>query len=337
MVLAEHGVPSKVLHEATMSSDIKEWEESLRQEQRSLEQLLQEATDNGSDSFEVCDTDLSKFTDFMNADHFEHTVMIDCTASDSVCDMYPKWLASGLHVISPNKLAGSGPLARFQSCLQTLGDSSATWAYQATVGAQMPAISVIRDILQTGDQVKKVLGVFSGSMSFVLNTLSEHPDMRFSQALALAAEKGFTEPDPLLDVNGEDTARKALIVARELGLNLELTDVAVQSVVPLSSLDDLGDADKALAAKLAVATEAGERLRYVGEIDVSAGTVSVHLKSFPLDSPSIAAGNDTMIAFTTARFPDETPLVLRGPGSGPVATAAGVFADIIRLSRTLAP
>jgi len=198
--------------------------------------------------------------------------------------------------------------------------------------------------------------VVSGTSSYIFGVLSQDSSLTFSEAVNQARLKGITEPDPRQDLSGKDTARKALLLARELGLLIELEDVVVESLIPSSMLDDsleapslrnddVGDrfvsqlkdeVDASIAARIKTAADQGEVLRYVGEVDMETKSVSVGLKSYPLDHP-LASVKESEIAvtFTTHRYPAATPLVVRGPGAGAEVTASAVFADLLRLSMTV--
>jgi len=334
MLLAEHGVPLGKLGDDE-ACDLSALYTALGKEDQQTTQLES--------------TDLGELEEFMNTKRIPHKVLIDCTASDEVAARYPQWLKRGLHVISPNKLAGAGSLTHYAKCMEATRDSETQWCYESTVGAQMPVISVIHDILQTGDKVIRVEGILSGTMGYIFETLRKDPKATFSGALAEAREKHLTEPDPAEDLLGRDAARKGLIIARELGLNLELSDVTVERLVPESLLSGGAgrdwetlkaelkrSVDGEVAARVVEAKSRGECIRYVSEIDAQRGKISIGLKSMPPDHPlAMVRETETVVSFTTERYTQSSPLVVRGPGAGAVVTATAVFADLLRLARKL--
>mmetsp|Transcript_36478 Transcript_36478/g.89999 ORF Transcript_36478/g.89999 Transcript_36478/m.89999 type:complete len:953 (-) Transcript_36478:188-3046(-) len=269
-------------------------------------------------------------------------VIIDCSASAEVASHYLSWLKAGINVVTPNKKANSGPLAYYKELRSMQRNSYTHYFYEGTVGAGLPIISTVRGLLDSGDKVLKIEGIFSGTLSYIFNTYGA--GQNFSDVVSAAKDLGYTEPDPRDDLSGTDVARKVVILARECGLDLELEDIPVQSLVPEALratasveefMKELPKYDQDMAAQTAEAAAAGEKLRYVGVVDVKAGTGSVELRRYPADHPfAQLSGSDNIISFQTKRYCNQA-LVIRGPGAGAEVTAGGVFGDVLRVCQYL--
>jgi bifunctional aspartokinase / homoserine dehydrogenase 1 len=289
---------------------------------------------------EIGPTDLDAFASHVHAEHLPHAVIIDCTASETVARHYAGWLRRGIHVITPNKRANTAELDYYRAIRRTSRDSGVRYLYETTVGAGLPIIQTLRDLVQTGDEVYEIEGIFSGTLAYLFNVYDGSRE--FSEIVADARARGFTEPDPRDDLSGVDVGRKVVILGREIGLPLELSDVSVESLVPeylqhLSVpdfMDSLPTQDVAMAELFREATERGEVLRYVGSVDQH-GRASAKLRSYPQDHPFARIQmTDNIVLFRTRRY-QPNPLVVQGPGAGPEVTAGGVFADLLRLSTSL--
>ncbi len=208
------------------------------------------------------------------------------------------------------------------------------------MGAGLPVIQTLRDLRQTGDEITSIEGIFSGTLAYLFNVFDGSEP--FSSIVRAARAKGYTEPDPRDDLSGMDVARKLIILAREMGLTLEMSEVAVNGLVPESvencSVDEfmqrLPEFDAAMALTLAEAAKMNQVLRYVGRIDAD-GRATVGLVR--LDAKHAFANialTDNVVRFATRRYCDN-PLIVQGPGAGPEVTAGGVFSDLLRLSAYL--
>jgi aspartokinase/homoserine dehydrogenase 1 len=285
--------------------------------------------------------DLEQFIDHVQADHLPHAVVIDCTAEQSVADRYREWLERGIHVVTPNKRAHSGPLSYYNELRGISQGGNKHFLYEATVGAGLPVIQTLKDLVETGDEITSISGIFSGTLAYLFNVFDA--TRAFSDIVRDANARGYTEPDPRDDLSGMDVARKAVILAREAGLNLELKDIPVESLVPDALadasvdefLEHLSDFDAPMAARYETAHANGEVLRYVADVDIQQMSASVRLASFPRDHAFANISlTDNIVQFVTRRY-CENPLIVRGPGAGPDVTAAGIFADLLRLCSML--
>ncbi|XP_027344433.1 bifunctional aspartokinase/homoserine dehydrogenase 1, chloroplastic-like isoform X1 [Abrus precatorius] len=288
-------------------------------------------------------TDLEKFVQHVHGNHFiPNTALVDCTADSVIAGYYYDWLRKGIHVVTPNKKANSGPLDQYLRLRALQRQSYTHYFYEATVGAGLPIVSTLRGLLETGDRILQIEGIFSGTLSYIFNNFKD--GRAFSDVVAEAKEAGYTEPDPRDDLAGTDVARKVIILARESGLKLELSDIPVESLVPeplqvCSSarefMQELPKFDQEFAKKQEDAEKAGEVLRYVGVVDVTNKKGVVELRRYKKNHPfAQLSGSDNIIAFTTRRYKNQ-PLIVRGPGAGAQVTAGGIFSDILRLASYL--
>jgi aspartokinase/homoserine dehydrogenase 1 len=266
-------------------------------------------------------------------------VLVDATAADGMEDLYVRALERGIHVVTANKKPLAAPWPkRKQLFAATRLENGARFRYEATVGAGLPVIETVKDLVRTGDRVRRIECVLSGTLGFVANEL--HAGTPLSRAVAIAKDRGYTEPDPREDLGGTDVARKVVVLARELGSELELGDVDLQPFVP-ASVKYLADADGELAARVKRLRARGEKLVYLARIDVEhdsdgTGTPRVRASAGPvavsLDHPAATlGGGSALVAFTTARY-DRDPLVVRGSGAGGSVTASALFADVLKVT-----
>ena len=284
--------------------------------------------------------DLERFLEHVRVDYLPHTVLIDCTASGDVAARYAEWLRAGVHVITPNKKANSADMAFYRALQAARRAGGAHYLYEATVGAGLPVVHTLRDLRDTGDEIASIEGIFSGTLAYLFNVYDGRTP--FSDIVRDARQRGYTEPDPRDDLSGMDVARKLIILGREMGLELELSDVRVESLVPAGlergSIEEfmtrLPRSDAAMRERFEAARDKGRVLRYVGRLGAD-GQASVGLVEFDAHHAfANIALTDNVVRFATRRYCDN-PLIVQGPGAGPEVTAGGVFADLLRLSAYL--
>lgn len=279
---------------------------------------------------------------FAQENYLENLILVDNTANKEIAESYEIFIENGFDVVSSNKIANTLSLEAYKSLRQTLDKNKKRYAYETNVGAGLPLIDTIRLLHLSGENITRIKGVFSGSLSYIFNRFSS-VDLPFSDIVLEAVEKGYTEPDPREDLNGNDVARKLLILARELDFEKELEEVVVQNLIP----EDLREIPKSAFfdrleemntkyAQIKADCPENHVLRYTGDLqwdlERNEGNLEVKLVQISQESPlGQVKGADSIFEIYTDSYGDH-PLVIQGAGAGAEVTARGVFGDVLRLS-----
>jgi aspartokinase/homoserine dehydrogenase 1 len=272
----------------------------------------------------------------LSALQLTNAVVVDCTASADIVDMYEDFVKLNMHIITPNKRANVLPWARYKRLTELMKSRQKYFLYETNVGAGLPIIAPLQDLIASGDRIDKIEGMFSGTLSHLFNYYNgEKP---FSALVKEALKLGYTEPDPREDLSGGDVARKLLILARQIGMKMDMRHIKVENLVPgplrngkFSSafFTKFAKYDASMKKRLEKAHAKGSVLRYVGI--VQGKNAFAGIKEVPANHMLASTkGSDNIIAFTTQRYA-RTPLVVQGPGAGADVTAMGVFSDLLKL------
>ena len=284
-------------------------------------------------------SELTSFVQQMKSLNLPNSVFVDNTANSEIPDFYDEILRSSISISTPNKIATSSDFDQYVHLNKLASKNNVYFGFETNVGAGLPVISTLRNLIDSGDRVIKIEGVLSGSLSYIFNHFDENTS--FSEAVEAAGKLGYTEPDPRIDLNGVDVKRKILILAREAGMVMEGSDVEVNNILPeycqKASLEELPEAlkqaDDHFESLRQKAASGGKKLKMIAKLEN--GTAGINLEAVDPSSPFyFLSGSDNMIVFTTERYRDR-PLVVQGPGAGAEVTAAGVFAEIIHIGNLI--
>ena len=281
-------------------------------------------------------SDLNRLRDEVIGMNIFNSVFVDCTASSDVAGLYQEFLEHNISVVAANKAAASSDYATYQKLKSTARKRGVKFLFETNVGAGLPIIRTMNDLLNSGDKILKIEAVLSGTLNFIFNKISA--DVPFSETVRLAKEEGYSEPDPRVDLSGKDVIRKLVILAREAGYRIEQSDVEKHLFVPDSffrgTLDEfwknLPSLDADFERRRKVLESEGKRWRFVSRYEN--GKASVELCEVGREHPFYTLeGSNNIILLTTERY-KEYPMQIQGYGAGAGVTAAGVFADIMSIA-----
>lgn len=292
----------------------------------------------------------AEYVDFL-AKSPSPVILIDNTSNETIANAYPALLERGISIATPNKKGFSGSSKLWHDMQAASKSTGALLYHESSVGAGLPIISTLKDLIATGDKIRRIEGIFSGTLSYIFNEFSPSdsnaPEKKFSEVVKIAKDSGFTEPDPRDDLNGLDVARKLTILSRLSGVEVAgPTSFPVKSLIP-NALESATSGDEFMAglpnhdadfsSQLSAAKSHQAVLRFVGSIDntTQPPKIAVELKEFPTSHPFASLqGSDNIIAFYTERYGSQ-PLIVQGAGAGAAVTAMGVMSDVLKIGERI--
>lgn len=263
-------------------------------------------------------------------------IFVDATGDHEVAELYLNLFKNGAHVVTPSKIANTRKQAYFNLLQKTADENEVKFLYETNVGAGLPVLRTVKNLVQSGDTITEISGVLSGTMTYIFSQLDNGHS--FSESVISARQLGYAEPDPRDDLSGEDVARKMMILSRVSGFNVEREDLDVEPITPkeLQNVDSatflkrLPEFDNDWKVRLADLKEKGKTIRYLGKMDEKG--IRVGLEEMDANSPVARLyGTNNIIQIKTRRY-DHQPLIIQGPGAGKEVTAAGVLADIRQIT-----
>ncbi len=281
-------------------------------------------------------SDIKEFVTAIVELNLSNSILVDATASSVLVSEYINILENGISIVTPNKVANSSKTLFYKGIRDSAIKGKSEFRYETNVGAALPIIDSLKDLMKNGDEILKIEGVFSGTLSYIFNSLKE--GKKFSDVVKIAKRNGFTEPDPRDDLSGLDIARKLLILIRETGVEIELNEIVVENLVP-KKLQNIKDVDmfleklKEFDAEFEAMRQKAEKenkvLSYIAKYENGKATVKVEAVDIGHPCSSLT-GTENIVAFTS-KYYDDIPLTIKGPGAGPEITASGVLSDILKI------
>jgi aspartokinase/homoserine dehydrogenase 1 len=280
---------------------------------------------------------LHDLIEYISEKNLRNSIFIDNTANSDVAACYDKLLQKSISVVACNKIACSGPYDEYKRLKALAREFTTTFHFETNVGAGLPVIGTLNDLLHSGDEIESIEAVLSGTLNFVFNYYDG--TRPFAEVVKQAQDEGYTEPDPRLDLGGTDVMRKILILARESGLKMEMSDITNNSFLPASCMEgdvtafyvELAKHEGHFRALYDEAFEKGQKLKFVAKLDKGKASVGLQHISKEHDFFHLY-GKDNAVRFSTKRY-SQQPLVIKGAGAGAEVTASGIFADIMRAAR----